>query len=324
MAKRDYNGKPEDRSPGEAGLARAYRYAPQEAPAAKLDAAILAAARQALKKPKSRAPFGSQWTVPLSTAAVIVLSLGLLLVLSEQGALNPRGDYQPIPTEVAPPVVQQSNPAQSPAEVSESAQRDALPPKATVESPASSPQDDATRFPVRPIENKKPKPDVPPPAAAPAVRERNVDAPSPVRKEARTRGIGARDANMTHIQADVVAVQAAGQPGAYHFNVGIRSPDLGCKQYADWWEVVSESGALLYRRVLAHSHVNEQPFTRSGGPVSIQPDTIIWIRAHMNTGGYGGTAFKGSVKTGFKQAIPENGFAAGLAQQSPLPDGCNF
>jgi hypothetical protein len=44
----------------------------------------------------------------------------------------------------------------------------------------------------------------------------------------------------------------------------------------------------------------------------------------MNTGGYGGMAFKGSVKTGFAKAeLPAN-FAAGLANQPPLPDGCDF
>lgn len=126
------------------------------------------------------------------------------------------------------------------------------------------------------------------------------------------------------VQADVIAVQTSGQSGAYQFNVTVRSPDLGCKQYADWWEVVSEDGKLLYRRVLLHSHVDEQPFTRSGGPVPIQPDTVVWVRAHMNTGGYGGTALKGSVKTGFKPTMPATGFATGLAKQAPLPDGCDF
>lgn len=127
-----------------------------------------------------------------------------------------------------------------------------------------------------------------------------------------------------NVQADVIAVQTSGQPGAYQFNVGIRSQDLGCKQYADWWEVVSTDGKLLYRRVLLHSHVDEQPFTRSGGPVPIQADTVVWVRAHMNPGGYGGVAFKGSVKAGFKQAVPDAGFVAGLAKQAPLPDGCDF
>jgi len=127
-----------------------------------------------------------------------------------------------------------------------------------------------------------------------------------------------------NVQADVIAVQTSGQPGAYQFNVGIRSPDKGFAQYADWWEVASTDGKLLYRRVLLHSHVDEQPFTRSGSPVPIQPDTVVWVRAHMNSGGYGGAALKGSVKAGFKPAVPGAGFANDLAKQAPLPDGCDF
>lgn len=129
---------------------------------------------------------------------------------------------------------------------------------------------------------------------------------------------------MSTAAADVIGVQAGGSAGAYQFNVTVKSPDTGCKQYADWWEVVSTDGKLLYRRVLLHSHVDEQPFTRSGGPVPIQADRVVWVRAHMNTAGYGGVAFKGSVKTGFKQAVPDAGFASGLAKQAPLPEGCDF
>ena len=58
--------------------------------------------------------------------------------------------------------------------------------------------------------------------------------------------------------------------------------------------------------------------------VAIQPDTVVWVRAHMNTGGYGGVALKGSVKAGFKQVMPATGFATELAKQSSLPDGCDF
>jgi len=129
---------------------------------------------------------------------------------------------------------------------------------------------------------------------------------------------------MSNPGANVVAVHASGSPGAYSFNVTVRSPDTGCKQFADWWEVLSENGTLLYRRILLHSHVGEQPFTRSGGPVPIQPETVVWVRAHMNTSGFGGGAMKGSVKTGFKPAVLDAGFAVGVAKQPPLPDGCAF
>ncbi len=124
--------------------------------------------------------------------------------------------------------------------------------------------------------------------------------------------------------ADVLSVQVSGDSGAYTFAVEIASPDENCFQYADWWEILDGEGNLLYRRVLTHSHVDEQPFTRSGGPVPIEADTLIWIRAHMNIDGYGGAAFKGSVQDGFETMALDAGFAANLANQAPLPQDCAF
>lgn len=126
------------------------------------------------------------------------------------------------------------------------------------------------------------------------------------------------------ISADVLDVQASGEPNAYQFSVTIFSPDQGCQQYADWWEVLNTDGELLYRRILLHSHTDEQPFTRQGGPVPIAADTVVWVRAHMNTGGYGGTAFTGSVQDGFQQADPGADFAPNVEEQPPLPEGCAF
>ncbi|MEW5867780.1 MAG: hypothetical protein AB1894_00780 [Chloroflexota bacterium] len=125
-------------------------------------------------------------------------------------------------------------------------------------------------------------------------------------------------------RADVLSVSITGMPGAYQFSVEVRSPDLGCEQYADWWEIIDEQGNLIYRRILTHSHVSEQPFQRAGGPVAIQADTIIYVRAHMHPGGYGGQALRGSVLAGFQNANPGPDFAAGLATTPPLPQGCDF
>jgi len=126
------------------------------------------------------------------------------------------------------------------------------------------------------------------------------------------------------VVADVLSVQASGEPGDYTFNVEVASPDENCFQYADWWEVIDEDGILLYRRVLTHSHVDEQPFSRSGGPVTIEPDRMVWIRAHMNIGGYGGTAMRGSVQAGFQPEALAADFAADLANHAPLPQDCDF
>jgi hypothetical protein len=136
---------------------------------------------------------------------------------------------------------------------------------------------------------------------------------------------------MTQTQfADVLSVRVTGNPGAYQFAVEVASPDTGCEQYADWWEVFSENEQLLYRRILLHSHVNEQPFIRSGGPVDITADTPVYVRAHMNTTGYGGQVVKGTVQDGFKPATVEapygddTGFGSGLERVPPQPEDCAF
>jgi len=126
------------------------------------------------------------------------------------------------------------------------------------------------------------------------------------------------------IRADVEAVSARGSSGAYTFSVTLRSVETGCAQYADWWEVLSEKGELLYRRILVHSHPDTQPFTRSGGSVNVDKDTAVYIRAHMNKEGYVGTVMKGSVSKGFKVVTDLPTFLEKVETQSPLPQGCLF
>ena len=121
-----------------------------------------------------------------------------------------------------------------------------------------------------------------------------------------------------------VSVDVTGEENAYTFSVGILSPDTGCDQYADWWEIVSLEGDLIYRRILAHSHVNEQPFVRSGGPVAISEGQTVRIRVHMNTSGYSNFGSRGSVAGGFTGENIEDGFASNLETMAPLPDGCAF
>ena len=69
--------------------------------------------------------------------------------------------------------------------------------------------------------------------------------------------------------ADVQAVSATGEDGAWVFSVTLLSPDVDCSRYADWWELVDPNETLVYRRVLNHSHAEEQPFERSGDPVDV-------------------------------------------------------
>lgn len=124
--------------------------------------------------------------------------------------------------------------------------------------------------------------------------------------------------------AEVLAVSVTADPGAYTFSVQLKSPDTGCDQYADWWEVIGTDGSLKYRRILTHSHVNEQPFTRSGGPVPITADEPVYVRGHMNKGGYGTRIFRGTVAGGFSMDSLAVSFADTLAQVAPLPVDCAF
>ena len=126
------------------------------------------------------------------------------------------------------------------------------------------------------------------------------------------------------VAADVKEVTVQGKKGSYTFSVTLKSDDKGCNQYANWWEVLNADHELVYRRVLGHSHTNEQPFERSGGPVSIQEDDTVFIRAHMHPQGYSGDVFKGSVKEGFSKLDIPPAFSQEIENEEPLPSGCAF
>jgi len=90
--------------------------------------------------------------------------------------------------------------------------------------------------------------------------------------------------------ADFPTIEAANvQPsdGGYSFAVTLKHPDTGWEHYADGWEVLAPDGTSLGMRVLAHPHVNEQPFTRSlGGIVIPEGTTEVTIRARDNVDGW--------------------------------------
>lgn len=152
------------------------------------------------------------------------------------------------------------------------------------------------------------------------------DTSTDVSEDLGSSDVQADDTVDASIAASVQRVVLSGEPGAYSFSVTLKSPDTGCQRYADWWEVLTPKGELLYRRILGHSHVNEQPFTRSGGPVPVAADQEVWVRAHMNTAGYGGDVVVLTPDDMQSQRVitrpsPQ---AAELAQQAPLPAGCAF
>ena len=79
-------------------------------------------------------------------------------------------------------------------------------------------------------------------------------------------GPGAPKAGCADVIDVVITAEAAGR---YRFDVSVRSTDTGWDKYADAWEVRAPDGTVLGTRVLAHPHVNEQPFTRRLGNVVI-------------------------------------------------------
>jgi hypothetical protein len=115
----------------------------------------------------------------------------------------------------------------------------------------------------------------------------------------------------------------SGEGGVYTFNVTVSSPDAGCETYADWWEVVTADGELVYRRTLLHDHTDEQPFTRSGSPVGIEANDVVVVRAHMNTTGYGPSCFSGSAASGFVRVTLAPDFGAAVETLAPLPPDCD-
>ncbi len=124
--------------------------------------------------------------------------------------------------------------------------------------------------------------------------------------------------------AKVLKVEATGEANNYTFAVTVSSPDTGCDRYADWWEVITPDGELLYRRVLLHSHVDEQPFTRTGGTVAIEPQQEVVFRVHMYSDGYSPNAQQGTVESGFSEVTLPDDFAASLENVEPLPKNCAF
>ena len=91
-------------------------------------------------------------------------------------------------------------------------------------------------------------------------------------------------------EADVVGVEATRQgDGDWRFSVTVSHADEGWNHYADRWDVVGPDGTVYGQRVLAHPHVDEQPFTRSLSGVAI-PDGVdqVVIRAHDSVHGLGG------------------------------------
>ena len=92
---------------------------------------------------------------------------------------------------------------------------------------------------------------------------------------------------------EIVDVQASGSGTTWRFDVTLRHADTGWDHYADGWEVLAPDGTSLGMRVLAHPHVNEQPFKRSLGGIEI-PTGLghVFIRARDTMDGWKEETFR--------------------------------
>ena len=90
--------------------------------------------------------------------------------------------------------------------------------------------------------------------------------------------------------ADVLDVEVScNSDSICRFDVTVRHDDEGWNHYANRWEVLSPDGEVLATRVLAHPHVDEQPFTRSLVNARIPGDlSNVVVRAHDLVHKYGG------------------------------------
>lgn len=125
-------------------------------------------------------------------------------------------------------------------------------------------------------------------------------------------------------QAVVTNVEVHGTDNNYTFKVTITSPDKDCNEYADWWEVFDDGGELIYRRLLPHSHADEQPFTKVGNSIKVGKNQFVYIRAHMNTTGYGSFAFAGTPEKGFQMEIIGEELFPELEDEQPQSKGCEY
>lgn len=76
--------------------------------------------------------------------------------------------------------------------------------------------------------------------------------------------------------------------GTWRFDVTVQHDDTGWDHYANKWEILDMEGNVLATRVLAHPHVNEQPFTRSLSGVHLSEDiSSVIVRASDKVHGHG-------------------------------------
>ncbi len=90
-------------------------------------------------------------------------------------------------------------------------------------------------------------------------------------------------------KAHVLFVEASQEStDVWTFSVTVKHDDKGPNHWVDWWRVRTPEGRELGRRVLLHSHEDEQPFTRDERiRVPPNPRSVV-VEAHDKVHGLGG------------------------------------
>ena len=90
-------------------------------------------------------------------------------------------------------------------------------------------------------------------------------------------------------KADVLFVEVHQENAeTWTFAVTVRHDDRDPDHWADWWRVRTTDGRELGRRVLLHSHVDEQPFTRDERIRIPREVRTVVVEAHDKRHGLGG------------------------------------
>lgn len=93
--------------------------------------------------------------------------------------------------------------------------------------------------------------------------------------------------------ASVIGAEMSRQGDTWTFALTVLSDDISAREYADQWELRTPAGDVIATRVLAHAHIDEQPFTRSLSGVEIPTGTTTLIGvARHGVGGYCGDVFQ--------------------------------
>lgn len=81
-------------------------------------------------------------------------------------------------------------------------------------------------------------------------------------------------------EAEIVFAKFQQKEAGWKVDVTLKHNDEGWNHYANAWRIVDDKGTVLGKRVLAHPHTEEQPFTRSLRSTKIpEATTVVYIEA---------------------------------------------